>query len=180
MAGRQGVAVMLMILLVFGCGNGEFEERLTQLETEHRALDAQYQELEREMEELNRRGAMSMTELITDHIVAPEEPKDTTVQIEPSLWSTMFNGADVLPDTVARVLPHRGPDAEIDGVRVSGIRRDSPLEQMGVRNGDVIHSVNGADVRGEELLPNITADLKIVDLELTRRGRKMKLTIEVR
>ncbi len=37
-------------------------------------------------------------------------------------------------------------DGEIDGFRVKKVRCGSPLHQLGFRNGDVIHSVNGKPV----------------------------------
>ncbi len=37
-------------------------------------------------------------------------------------------------------------DGEIDGFRVKRVRCGSPLHQLGFRNGDVIHSVNGRPV----------------------------------
>lgn len=42
-----------------------------------------------------------------------------------------------------RAVPHKGPNGEVDGYRLSGIRRRSVFNQLGIKNGDVIHSVNG-------------------------------------
>lgn len=42
-----------------------------------------------------------------------------------------------------RAVPHKGPGGEVDGYRLSGIRRRSVFNKLGIKNGDVIHSVNG-------------------------------------
>ncbi len=44
---------------------------------------------------------------------------------------------------LGRALLHRGADGEYDGYRLSAIRRGSVAEQLGIRNGDIIHAVNG-------------------------------------
>lgn len=47
--------------------------------------------------------------------------------------------------TLALTSWHRS-DGEIDGFRVKKVRCGSPLHQLGFRNGDVVHSVNGKPV----------------------------------
>lgn len=42
-----------------------------------------------------------------------------------------------------RAVPHKGPGGEVDGYRLSGIRRRSVFNKLGIKNGDVIHTVNG-------------------------------------
>ena len=44
---------------------------------------------------------------------------------------------------MGRALLHRGPDGEFDGYRLSAIRRNTLADQLGIKNGDVVHSVNG-------------------------------------
>ncbi len=41
---------------------------------------------------------------------------------------------------------HRDASGEIDGIRVKRIRCGSPLHEAGLRNGDIIHQVNGRSV----------------------------------
>ncbi len=83
----------------------------------------------------------------------------------------------------ARALQHRGPDGEFDGYRLSAIRRGSMLDSIGVKNGDIIHSVNGLELstmdgamRALEQLRSET-QLKV---EVTRRGEPVALDYEIR
>ena len=45
-----------------------------------------------------------------------------------------------------RVAPHRDTLGEVDGFRISGIRRETLLHRLGVKNGDVVHSINGMPI----------------------------------
>ena len=44
---------------------------------------------------------------------------------------------------MARARPHKDGDGNVDGFRLSGVRRNKLLYQIGIRSGDVVHSVNG-------------------------------------
>jgi general secretion pathway protein C len=62
--------------------------------------------------------------------------------VDESLVSGALGNIDSLVSQV-RAIPHKGPDGEIDGFRLSAIRRGSLLQKLGIKNGDVIHGVNG-------------------------------------
>ncbi len=47
---------------------------------------------------------------------------------------------------LAAVSWHRGPDGEVDGFRLRRMSCANVLRQAGLRNGDVIHAINGREV----------------------------------
>ena len=64
-------------------------------------------------------------------------------EIDESLIAGALTNIDALISEV-RATPHKGPDGQVDGFRLSAIRRGSLLQKLGIKNGDVIHGVNGA------------------------------------
>lgn len=83
-------------------------------------------------------------------------------------------------DSLARARRHRNLQGEIDGYYIDRIRRDNQLFDAGIRNGDVVHAVNGDPTRNT--LQVIKAfykhrKAKVIRVDLTRRGgRTMTLT----
>ncbi len=63
-------------------------------------------------------------------------------EVDSSVVTDALGNIDSLISQV-RATPHKGPDGEIDGFRLSAIRRGSLLQKLGIKNGDVIHGVNG-------------------------------------
>ena len=84
---------------------------------------------------------------------------------------------------LARALPHKGPGGEVDGYRLSGIRRNSLPEKLGLRNGDVIHSVNGQPLTSPQgalgAYQALQSDANF-NFDVTRRGQKVGLGYEIR
>lgn len=64
-------------------------------------------------------------------------------EVDSSLVADALGNIDSLISQV-RATPHKGADGEIDGFRLSAIRRGSLLQKLGIKNGDVIHGVNGS------------------------------------
>lgn len=84
--------------------------------------------------------------------------------------------------TQIRATEHK-TDGAIDGYRLSGIRRQSIFYKLGIKNGDVIHSVNGMP------LTNLSEAMKALDslqssrdfsFDVTRRRNKHTMEYEVR
>ena len=67
---------------------------------------------------------------------------DYSWDVDQSVIASAMGNIDSLISQV-RATPHKGPDGEIDGFRLSAIRRGSLLQKLGIKNGDVIHGVNG-------------------------------------
>lgn len=82
-------------------------------------------------------------------------------------------------DLVGWVARHRNASGSMDGVQVGGIACGSPLHLAGIRNGDVVHTINGIEITG---IPSAlaayhrlrTAD--VLDVSLTRHGRPVHVT----
>lgn len=84
---------------------------------------------------------------------------------------------------LGRTTVHRGPDGEPDGYRLSSIRRGSLGEKLGIRNGDVIHSVNGMPLNNMQSAMEAYQALQSgasFKIDVTRRGAPMNLNYEVR
>lgn len=107
---------------------------------------------------------------------APSSPKVSTPEVV--LHTQIDKGTlaalnDQLPDI--RALPHRDASGQTDGLRLSSIRRGSPLDELGIHNGDIIHSINGVPVVAGMNLPD--TDHLVVDL--TRREVRTVFGIDV-
>jgi len=82
-----------------------------------------------------------------------------------------------------RVVPHKDANGEVDGYRLSGIRRKSFFYQLGVKNGDIVHSVNGKPLTSASSgmdAYNSLADAKDFTFDITRRNKKQTFEYEVR
>jgi len=84
---------------------------------------------------------------------------------------------------MGRALLHRGPDGEFDGYRLSAIRRNTLADQLGIKNGDVVHSVNGQalnSVQGAMGAYQGMMSESNFTFEITRRGQRVTMEYEVR
>jgi type II secretion system protein C len=84
---------------------------------------------------------------------------------------------------LGRALLHRGSDGEFDGYRLSAIRRNTMPDKLGIRNGDVIHSVNGTDLNSVQGAMGAYQGMmndNNFSFEVTRRGERVTLEYEVR
>jgi len=79
-----------------------------------------------------------------------------------------------------RALLHRGPDGNYDGYRLSGIRRGSIPDHIGLKNGDIIQAVAGLPLTSmEETMEAYHAlkDAERFEVVVVRRGAPMTLDI---
>lgn len=84
---------------------------------------------------------------------------------------------------MGRALLHRGPDGEFDGYRLSAIRRDTIADKLGIKNGDVIHSVNGQPLNSVQNAMGAYQTMQSsseFEFEVTRRGEVQKLKYTIR
>lgn len=97
-----------------------------------------------------------------------------------------FNKALENPEKLAnsiRAVPHTDSDGKIDGYRLSGIRRSSLFNKLGIRNGDVVHSVNGNSLDSMQNAMTAYESLqgeRDFNFDVTRRGKKSTFEYEVR
>lgn len=74
---------------------------------------------------------------------------------------------------------HRDTSGVPDGVQVGGIPCGSPLHLAGIRNGDIVHTINGVPITG---IPSALAAYRklrradVLDVSLTRHGRPVHMT----
>ncbi|MCB9669495.1 MAG: PDZ domain-containing protein [Alphaproteobacteria bacterium] len=84
---------------------------------------------------------------------------------------------------MGRALLHRGPDGEFDGYRLSAIRRNTIADKLGIRNGDIVHAVNGKPLNSMTSAMdayNTMQNEKAFSFEVTRRGQKMTMQYSVK
>ncbi|MEQ1564737.1 MAG: type II secretion system protein GspC [Myxococcota bacterium] len=84
---------------------------------------------------------------------------------------------------LGRALLHRGPDGEYDGYRLSAIRRNTLADQLGIKNGDIIHAVNGQPLNSVQSAMSAYGTMRSESsfcFEISRRGSPQQLCYEVR
>ena len=82
-----------------------------------------------------------------------------------------------------RVVPHKGSDGAIDGYRLSAIRKGSLFEKLGIKNGDIVHAVNGQALTSSDGALQVYSSLKSersFTFDITRRNQRQSLDFEVR
>ena len=85
--------------------------------------------------------------------------------------------------TQVRVTPHKDPDGNIDGYRMTGIRRKSLFYKLGIKNGDIVHSVNGQPLNSLSAAMdayNSLGNARDFNFDVTRRKNKQTFEYEVR
>jgi len=82
-----------------------------------------------------------------------------------------------------RATPHKGADGSVDGYRLSGIRRRSLFYKLGIKNGDIVHTVNGTTLDSMSSAMGAYNSLqndKNFSFEVTRRNKRQTFEYEVR
>jgi general secretion pathway protein C len=101
---------------------------------------------------------------------------DTEYRVDRSLvTSLMSNQAELM--RMARVIPHE-ENGQVVGVKLYGIRRSSLLGRLGIRNGDMLRSINGLDMTSPDTALQAYAQLPStseVTVSLQRRGQDMSI-----
>ncbi len=82
---------------------------------------------------------------------------------------------------LARIVPFE-QDGQLVGVRLYGIRRASPLAELGLQNGDLVRRVNGMEVSDPTVALTLYSSIgqtQAVTVELERRGSPITLTVSI-
>lgn len=85
--------------------------------------------------------------------------------------------------TKIRVVPHKGSDGSVDGYRLSAIRRGSLFDKLGIKNGDVVHAVNGMPLTSMDGAMSAFQSLQSeaeFTFDVTRRNKKSTFEYEIR
>lgn len=107
---------------------------------------------------------------------------DDTYIIDRQLYDASLQDLDAL-SRMARAIPHKDPSGNIDGFRLSGVRRNQLLYNLGIRSGDVVHGVNGKPLTSIAEAMNAMQTLQRESnftFEVTRRGQKKTMNYQVR
>jgi len=122
------------------------------------------------------RSAGLSTEELDDGI---EKISDTQFVIQRSIVDKVLANQGSLMKT-ARVIPHE-EDGRVVGMRLYGIRRTSLLGRLGVRNGDMIRTINGFDMTSPDSALQAYTTLRSADkLALAVKRQNKDMTIEYR
>lgn len=104
------------------------------------------------------------------------------VAVDAADFQALFEDPSTLA-RAARVVPSQR-DGEIDGYKVYGIRRSSPLKHAGFKNGDKITKVQGKPIAGIDRAMEVYAELSRGDVEsvtftIERKGEEIELRIDI-
>jgi general secretion pathway protein C len=103
-------------------------------------------------------------------------------QVDPSVLESALGNVEMLA-TQMRVVPHKGTDGQVDGYRVSSIKKNSLFSKLGIQNGDVVHGVNGQPLTSAEGALATYQALKSersFSFEISRKNQRQTLQYEVR
>jgi general secretion pathway protein C len=122
----------------------------------------------------NPRNAGLTDEELNDGI---EKITDTKYRVQRSLVDKVLANQGSLMRT-ARVIPHE-EDGRVVGMRLYGIRRNSLLGRLGVRNGDMLRTINGFDMTSPDSALEAYTRLRTADqLTLAVKRQNKDMTIE--
>jgi general secretion pathway protein C len=108
-----------------------------------------------------------------------EKISDTMYVIQRSIVDKVLANQGSLMKT-ARVIPHE-EDGRVVGLRLYGIRRTSLLGRLGVRNGDMLRTINGFDMTSPDSALEAYTRLRTADkLSVAVKRQKIDMTIEYR
>ena len=111
-----------------------------------------------------------------------EELSENRYAIEQSVLDKHLGDLDSL-SRMGRGMPHRGSDGEVDGFRLTRIRRNSIAGKLGIKNNDIVHSVNGQSLDSIQSAMGAYQSMqsnRSFSFDVTRRGQRVTLDYEVR
>ncbi len=121
----------------------------------------------------DRKAGLSDQEL-TDGI---EKLSDTKYNIQRDLVDKVLANQGSLMKS-ARVIPHE-ENGRVVGVKLYGIRRNSLLGRLGVRNGDMLRTINGFDMTSPDTALEAYARLRSADkLTLAVKRQNKEISID--
>ncbi len=83
----------------------------------------------------------------------------------------------------ARIVPEKGADGNVVGVRLFGIRPDTLLGTLGFQNGDRLESINGFNMASPEKALEAYARLRTapnLEIKVNRRGQPVNLDMHIK
>jgi type II secretion system protein C len=111
-----------------------------------------------------------------------EKLADNKFVVEQSVLDEAMGNFESLAGQI-RVVPHKDASGNVDGYRLSAIRRGSLFDKLGIKNGDVVHAANGQALTSTEGALSVYNTLKnerSFSFEISRRNQRQTLEYEVR
>ncbi len=122
----------------------------------------------------NDRNAGLTTEQLEQGI---QKVSDTQFNIQRSVIDTILANQGSIMKT-ARVIPHE-ENGRVVGMKLYGIRRDSLLGKLGIRNGDMLRTINGFDMTSPDSALQAYSRLRTAsELSLAVKRQSKEMNIE--
>jgi general secretion pathway protein C len=128
------------------------------------------------------------TQPATSTPVAPKGTASSVRQVSRNRWvldkREVESAVDNLPQllTKARIIPNFS-NGKPDGFRIFAIMEDSLYSKIGLQNGDILHRVNGIEVRDPQNFLKVFEQLKdetSITVDLVRNNQKETFGYEIR
>ena len=112
---------------------------------------------------------------------------DAIREIDETTWAIKRSGMDKLFEDVncfatqARIVPSFKA-GQANGFKLFAIRPGSVYSMMGLRNGDIVHKINGQELNSPDKALEVyqqLKDAKSMKLEISRRGKDKTLNYQV-
>ncbi len=123
---------------------------------------------------------------------APDLPDELASKIE-KVSETEFNIDRAVIDNVlenqamlmrsARLVPEKGADGKVVGIRLFGVRPKTLLGTLGLMNGDRLETINGFEMASPEKALEAYARLRTaskLNIKITRRGKPTTLDFNIK
>ncbi|MSP54552.1 MAG: hypothetical protein EXR69_02945 [Myxococcales bacterium] len=107
---------------------------------------------------------------------------DTKYLVDQSVIENAMGNLEMLAAQV-HASPHKGTDGQVDGYRLSAIRKGTLLDKLGIKNGDVVKAANGKPLNSTEGALSAFQSLsseKSFSFDITRRSQDTTIEYEIR
>lgn len=111
-----------------------------------------------------------------------QKESDDQYVVPQSVVDNALEDLDKLASQV-RVRPHRDSDGNVDGYRLSAIRRGTLLDKLGIKNGDIVHEVNGYPLNSSSGAMTAFQSLQSessFQFDISRRNNRRTIKYDVR
>lgn len=177
------ILLLLPGLVLTGCADVALQERVAELEASQTRLVAENTTITARLDTLEARASAGLVRPAPrpapEPITGVLKISDDQFKVESAVLQAWLSDR---PEISLRALPHRGIDGTYDGFRLSAIRRSSMASALGIKNGDIVHAVNGhpvTDSASAMVAYGAVTDADSIIADITRRGKKLTLTIDV-
>jgi general secretion pathway protein C len=111
-----------------------------------------------------------------------EKLADNKFQVDKSVLDEALGNMENFAGQL-RVVPHKDGSGNVDGFRLSAIKKGSMFDKLGIKNGDIVHAVNGKPLTSTEGALSTYQTLRnerTFNFEISRRNQRQTLEYEVR